>query len=104
MVSLSAEPGPRRADYSLSEEQESLRDAFATFFERECTSERVREAEPTGFDPHFWKRLNDMRMVAMGVPESAGGRRCIATKRRGELLRSKLVLHWPATFAIGNTP
>lgn len=73
MVSLSAEPAPRRADYSLSEEQESLRDAFAAFFERECTSERVREAEPTGFDPHVWKRLNDMRMVAMGVPESAGG-------------------------------
>ncbi len=73
VASVSTEAGPRRADYALSEEQESLRDAFAAFFERECTSERVRAAEPTGFDPHVWRRLNDMRAVAMGVPESAGG-------------------------------
>jgi alkylation response protein AidB-like acyl-CoA dehydrogenase len=70
---MSAEPAPRRGDYTLSEEQESLRDAFAAIFERECPSERVRAAEPTGFDPHLWRRLTDMRPVAMGLPEAVGG-------------------------------
>jgi alkylation response protein AidB-like acyl-CoA dehydrogenase len=70
---LSAETTLRRADYGISEEQEALRDAFASFFERECPSERVRAAEPTGFDPDLWRRLTDMRAVAMGLPEAAGG-------------------------------
>jgi alkylation response protein AidB-like acyl-CoA dehydrogenase len=73
VASLSTGSAPRRADYALSEEQDSLRDAFAAFFERECNSDRVRAAEPTGFDPNLWRRLSDMRAVAMGVPEATGG-------------------------------
>ncbi len=64
---------PRQADYGLSEEQEALRDAFAAFFERECPTARVRAAEPGGFDPELWRRLADMRAVAMGLPEAVGG-------------------------------
>jgi alkylation response protein AidB-like acyl-CoA dehydrogenase len=70
---VTAPPAPRQADYRLDEEQEALRDAFATFFERECPSDRVRAAEPGGYDPELWKRLVDMRAVAMGLPEAAGG-------------------------------
>jgi alkylation response protein AidB-like acyl-CoA dehydrogenase len=70
---VSADTALRRAEYAVSEEQEALRDAFAAFFERECPSERVRAAEPTGFDARIWNRLADMRAVAMGMPESAGG-------------------------------
>ncbi|MDA8045039.1 MAG: acyl-CoA/acyl-ACP dehydrogenase [Actinomycetota bacterium] len=63
----------RRADYSLSDDQEALQAAFETFFERECPATRVRSAEPFGFDEELWQRLAGMRAVAMGVPESGGG-------------------------------
>lgn len=63
----------RHADYSLSDDHEALRDAFAAFFARECPPERVREAEPLGHDPELWKQLLEMRIVAMGVPEDLGG-------------------------------
>lgn len=63
----------RAADYALTDEQEALREAFSSFFERECPPTRVREAEPSGFDAALWDRLTGMRVVAMGVPEEAGG-------------------------------
>jgi alkylation response protein AidB-like acyl-CoA dehydrogenase len=69
----SAADRPRLADYFLSPEQDSLREGFATFFERECPPTRVRAAERTGFDPELWEHLCRLRAAAMGVPESAGG-------------------------------
>jgi alkylation response protein AidB-like acyl-CoA dehydrogenase len=57
----------------LTDEQIALRDALATFFERECPSGRVRAAEPAGFDADLWARLTAMRAVVMGVPEEVGG-------------------------------
>jgi alkylation response protein AidB-like acyl-CoA dehydrogenase len=63
----------RRAEFSLEDEQRALRDAFRAFFTRECPSERVRAAEPTGFDAELWRQLVEMRAVAMGVPEANGG-------------------------------
>ena len=62
-----------QADHILSDDHEALRAAFATFFERECPPERVRDAEPGGFDAELWRQLVEMRVVAMGVPESVGG-------------------------------
>lgn len=70
---VSTGTAPRRADYSLGDEQEALRDAFANFFEHECPVERVRAAEPGGFDADLWKQLGEMRGVAMGLPEAADG-------------------------------
>jgi alkylation response protein AidB-like acyl-CoA dehydrogenase len=66
----------RRADFALSPEQEALRDAFRTALERTCPIERVEaadSAEPPGYDETVWRQLLDMRAVAMGVPEDAGG-------------------------------
>ena len=63
----------RRADYSLSDEQRALRDTFAALLARECPGERVRRAEPVGFDEHLWQRLGDLEVVALGVPEAVGG-------------------------------
>jgi alkylation response protein AidB-like acyl-CoA dehydrogenase len=63
----------RRADFSLSEEQEALRDNFKAVFERTCPVDRVSEAGPLGYDEKAWRQLLDMRMVAMGVPEDSGG-------------------------------
>lgn len=66
-------PPMRQADYRLSDDHEAVRDAFATFFEKESPPELVRSVEPSGFDPDLWAKLTDMRAVAMGVAESAGG-------------------------------
>jgi alkylation response protein AidB-like acyl-CoA dehydrogenase len=73
VVRVTTELSPRQADYTLSEEHEALRDAFASFFERECPADLVRAAEPSGFDRPLWARLADMRAVAMGLPEGANG-------------------------------
>ena len=40
----------RYCDYSLTDDQESVRDAFRDFFASECPSTRVRAAEPLGHD------------------------------------------------------
>jgi alkylation response protein AidB-like acyl-CoA dehydrogenase len=63
----------RRADFSLSDEQEALRDNFKAIFERSCPIDRVKEAGPVGYDEKIWRQLLDMRVVAMGVPEESGG-------------------------------
>ena len=63
----------RRSDFSLSDEQQALRDAFRLFFEKHCPSERVREAEPLGWDAALWSQIGDLRPVAMGVPVERGG-------------------------------
>jgi alkylation response protein AidB-like acyl-CoA dehydrogenase len=60
-------------DLSLSEDQLSVRSVFAEFFDKEATLERVRAAEPLGFDPDLWARLAGTGAVAMGLPEEAGG-------------------------------
>jgi alkylation response protein AidB-like acyl-CoA dehydrogenase len=63
----------RRNDFSLGEEQEALQSAFRTFFEKRSTSDRIRAAEPAGWDPALWDELIGLRPVPMGVPESGGG-------------------------------
>jgi alkylation response protein AidB-like acyl-CoA dehydrogenase len=60
-------------DLSLSEDQLTLRAAFAEFFDKEATVERVRAAEPLGFDRDLWAKLAGTGAVAMGLPEDAGG-------------------------------
>ena len=63
----------RRADFSLDDLQEAVQDTFRSFLERNCSTTRVREAEPLGFDSALWSELSALRLVAMGVSESAGG-------------------------------
>jgi alkylation response protein AidB-like acyl-CoA dehydrogenase len=63
----------RHADYSLSSDQEAVRDSFGEFFTKECPTECVRAAEPLGFDEKLWRQLADMGAASMGLPESAGG-------------------------------
>jgi alkylation response protein AidB-like acyl-CoA dehydrogenase len=60
-------------DLSLGEDQQTLRVAFAEFFDKEATVERVRAAEPLGFDQDLWAKLAGTGAVAMGLPEEAGG-------------------------------
>ncbi len=51
-----------------TDEQTALAATFGAFFERESSPERVRTAEPLGFDPALWSRVREL-----GVPELALG-------------------------------
>ena len=71
-------------DLRLTDEQEQLVDAFAALYAKHSTPERVRAAEPVGFDPALWTRLVELGTVAMAVGEAArrvGRRRCSTSAR-----------------------
>src|SRR5271168_2654134 len=65
--------GPTNVDLSLSGEQRQLVDSFAALYAGESTSQRVRAAEPSGFDARLWKTLQENGVVHMAVDEAAGG-------------------------------
>lgn len=56
-----------------SDEQQQLIDAVAALYAKESSPERVRGAEPLGFDQRLWERLSEMGVVAMAVAEADGG-------------------------------
>ena len=58
---------------NLTEEQDLLRTTFAELFASESSSDRVRAAEPLGYDPALWKTLVETEVVGMRVPEAQGG-------------------------------
>lgn len=60
-------------DLSLTEDQQSVQKAFADFFSKESTVERVRAAEPLGFDERLWEQLVATGATTMGMPEDVGG-------------------------------
>ncbi|MGE2725373.1 acyl-CoA dehydrogenase family protein [Mycolicibacterium pulveris] len=60
-------------DLSLSDEQRQLVEVFAAIYGRESTSQRVRAAEPLGFDAKLWKALTQAGALDMAVDEAAGG-------------------------------
>ncbi|MGV0872465.1 acyl-CoA dehydrogenase family protein [Mycolicibacterium sp. XJ879] len=60
-------------DLSLSGEQRQLVDVFAAIYGRESTSQRVRAAEPLGFDVKLWKALMQAGALDMAADEAAGG-------------------------------
>ena len=56
-----------------SDDQAMLQAEMRRFFERESTSEVVREAEPLGFSPDLWRQADDLGLPAMCAPAEAGG-------------------------------
>jgi alkylation response protein AidB-like acyl-CoA dehydrogenase len=64
---------PRRQDFSLDQDQQSVRETFADFFSKESPPSAVRAAEPTGFSPQLWAKLRALSVPAIGIPQSAGG-------------------------------
>jgi alkylation response protein AidB-like acyl-CoA dehydrogenase len=60
-------------DLRPTPEQSQLVETFAALYAKHAPPERVRAAEPSGFDQELWKRLTDLGVVAMGVPEDDGG-------------------------------
>jgi alkylation response protein AidB-like acyl-CoA dehydrogenase len=64
---------PRRRDFTLDQDQRSVRDTFADFFAKESPTSVVRDAEPLGFSAKLWAKLRAMNLPAIGLPESADG-------------------------------
>jgi alkylation response protein AidB-like acyl-CoA dehydrogenase len=60
-------------DLSVSDEQRDLRETLAAFFAKESTVERVRAAEPAGFDLGLWEKVAAMGLPSMAVGEDLGG-------------------------------
>ena len=60
-------------DLNPSFEQRQLVEAFSTLYRGESTTERVRAAEATGFDPGLWEALAGAGGVEMALPLRAGG-------------------------------
>jgi alkylation response protein AidB-like acyl-CoA dehydrogenase len=60
-------------DLRPSEEQQELVASFANLLSKAASPEKVRAAEPLGFDATLWRTLVDTGAVTMGVPEAAGG-------------------------------
>ena len=101
----------RYADYSLSSDQEAVRDAFAEFFRNECPSQRVRAAEPRGYDEKLWRQLADMGAASMGLPEQAGGDGAaltdlllVAEEAGAALAPVPFIEHVAASRALAGTP
>lgn len=63
----------RHADFSLTDEQHALREMYSALLSKDCTPERVRNAEPIGFDKELWQQLLEVGATAMGVPTQSGG-------------------------------
>lgn len=58
---------------SLPEDSQMVRDMFQRFFEGESTSERIRAAEPLGFDAALWRELVALDAPCIRLSETAGG-------------------------------
>ena len=57
----------------LTEEQTMLVDTFKRLFSNESTSERIRAAEPCGYDQPLWQQLAELGTPAIRVAEAHGG-------------------------------
>jgi alkylation response protein AidB-like acyl-CoA dehydrogenase len=60
-------------DLTLDASQEAVAAHFARMFERECTTDVVRAAEPIGHSPELWAKLVGLEVPAVAAPEAAGG-------------------------------
>jgi alkylation response protein AidB-like acyl-CoA dehydrogenase len=60
-------------DLRPSPEQEQLVATFAALCGRHATPERVRAAEPLGFDKALWDQMLELGVIDMAVGQAAGG-------------------------------
>lgn len=57
----------------FTDEQHALYDALRGFFEKESPAAVVRAAEPLGFDASLWRKVTELGLAAIAVPEDLGG-------------------------------
>ncbi|MFA1546235.1 acyl-CoA dehydrogenase family protein [Actinomadura chokoriensis] len=60
-------------DLDLTDEQEAVRAALREFFQKESPPAVVRDAEPLGFDAALWRKVVELGLASMAVPEDRGG-------------------------------
>ncbi len=62
-------------DFSLTEEQEAVRELAARIFSDLCTPERLKEVEATDerFDRRLWEQLAAAGILGIALPEAVGG-------------------------------
>ena len=60
-------------DLRLTDEQQHLVDAFRSLYGNHASTERIRAAEPSGFDQALWEQLLEIGVIPMAVAESHGG-------------------------------
>src|ERR1700761_8361226 len=60
-------------NFELSQDQQLMRETFARFLNEESTLERVRAAQPAGFDQAVWSGLAELGEFSLRVPQEAGG-------------------------------
>lgn len=62
-------------NFDLTDEQQMLQDTVGQLLRGECPVTRVREIfdGDTGFDPGLWKRLGELGIAGLHVPEEYGG-------------------------------
>jgi len=62
-------------DFSLSEQQEMLRNSARDFLAKECPKTLVREMEDDekGYKPELWKKMADLGWLGLVFPEDNGG-------------------------------
>ena len=60
-------------EFSPTDDQLALQESFTRFFTKEYPPDRVRAAEPLGFDAELWKRLCATEVLGVGVAAEAGG-------------------------------
>jgi alkylation response protein AidB-like acyl-CoA dehydrogenase len=58
---------------SLSADQQVVASSFADFFRGEVPTDRVRRAEPLGFDPGLWRKIVGVGAPGVAVGEGRGG-------------------------------
>jgi alkylation response protein AidB-like acyl-CoA dehydrogenase len=62
-------------DFSLSEEQQEVRDLARRILEDRCTPQRLEqvEASESTLDLELWRELARANLLGAGLPEAAGG-------------------------------
>ena len=65
----------RPMDFTLSEEQQAVRDLAAQIFEGQATTERVKEVEAGDerVDRELWAELAEANLLGIALPEDVGG-------------------------------
>ena len=62
-------------EFGFTKEQEMLKTSVREFLAKECSMERVRELmeDETGFSKDIWKKMAEMGLQALVIPEEYGG-------------------------------